>query len=135
MVAINMTSVVFVDPPVSQAVWWTTQGTQNAVMPALALLNTLVAIVGTLFTVLSATRAQSIVLTNDDGWAVAQIRAEFNALEAAGFQVGFGTLLSLQSAPSRRLIFRCLVCSYRPSYQPRRRSSLERGLCLQLLLL
>ncbi|PFH50365.1 hypothetical protein AMATHDRAFT_75649 [Amanita thiersii Skay4041] len=28
-----------------------------------------------------------LVVTNDDGWAVAQIRAEFNALEAAGFDV------------------------------------------------
>ncbi|KAF9457965.1 survival protein sure-like phosphatase/nucleotidase [Collybia nuda] len=30
---------------------------------------------------------QTIVLTNDDGWAVAQIRAEYDALRAAGFQV------------------------------------------------
>ncbi|KAF9463376.1 survival protein sure-like phosphatase/nucleotidase [Collybia nuda] len=30
---------------------------------------------------------QKIVLTNDDGWAVAQIRAEYDALRAAGFQV------------------------------------------------
>jgi 5'-nucleotidase len=32
--------------------------------------------------------AQNIVLTNDDGWAVAQIRAEYTALVAAGFNVG-----------------------------------------------
>ncbi|KAF8182871.1 survival protein sure-like phosphatase/nucleotidase [Pholiota molesta] len=31
--------------------------------------------------------AQNIVLTNDDGWAVAQIRAEYTALVAAGFNV------------------------------------------------
>ena len=31
--------------------------------------------------------AKKIVLTNDDGWAVAQIRAQFDALEAAGFDV------------------------------------------------
>lgn len=31
--------------------------------------------------------AQKIVLTNDDGWAVAQIRAEYTALVAAGFDV------------------------------------------------
>ena len=30
---------------------------------------------------------QDIVLTNDDGWAVAQIRAQNNALKAAGFNV------------------------------------------------
>jgi hypothetical protein len=31
--------------------------------------------------------AQKIVLTNDDGWAVAQIRDEYNQLRAAGFEV------------------------------------------------
>lgn len=31
--------------------------------------------------------SQNIVLTNDDGWAVAQIRAQYNALNAAGFNV------------------------------------------------
>jgi hypothetical protein len=31
----------------------------------------------------------NILLTNDDGWAVAQIRSEFDALDAAGFNVGF----------------------------------------------
>ena len=31
--------------------------------------------------------AQKIVVTNDDGWAVAQIRAEYNALTAAGYDV------------------------------------------------
>nr|BAL02937.1 survival protein SurE-like phosphatase/nucleotidase [Pholiota nameko] len=32
-------------------------------------------------------QAQKIILTNDDGWAVAQIRAEYTALTAAGFDV------------------------------------------------
>ncbi|KAF9481629.1 survival protein sure-like phosphatase/nucleotidase [Pholiota conissans] len=31
--------------------------------------------------------SQKILLTNDDGWAVAQIRAEYTALTAAGFDV------------------------------------------------
>ncbi|KAF8904759.1 survival protein sure-like phosphatase/nucleotidase [Gymnopilus junonius] len=31
--------------------------------------------------------ATKIVLTNDDGWAVAQIRAEYTALKAAGYEV------------------------------------------------
>ncbi len=31
--------------------------------------------------------AQNIILTNDDGWAVAQIRAQFNAISAAGYNV------------------------------------------------
>ncbi|GLB44603.1 putative survival protein SurE [Lyophyllum shimeji] len=31
--------------------------------------------------------AQKIVLTNDDGWAVAQVRAEYSALKAAGYSV------------------------------------------------
>ncbi|KAJ3483053.1 hypothetical protein NLI96_g6573 [Meripilus lineatus] len=33
------------------------------------------------------TSAQKILVTNDDGWAVAQIRAQFNALESAGYDV------------------------------------------------
>ena len=32
--------------------------------------------------------AQKIILSNDDGWAVAQIRAQNTALRAAGFNVG-----------------------------------------------
>ena len=32
--------------------------------------------------------AQKILITNDDGWAVAQIRAEYTALKAAGYNVG-----------------------------------------------
>ena len=31
--------------------------------------------------------SQNIVLTNDDGWAVAQIRAQDDSLKAAGFDV------------------------------------------------
>lgn len=30
---------------------------------------------------------KKVVLTNDDGWAVAQIRAEYTALQAAGYNV------------------------------------------------
>lgn len=30
-----------------------------------------------------------VILTNDDGWAVAQIRAEYDALRTAGFNVVF----------------------------------------------
>ncbi|KAF9546448.1 sure-like protein [Agrocybe pediades] len=35
----------------------------------------------------AASNAQKIVITNDDGWATAQIRAEYNALKAAGYDV------------------------------------------------
>jgi len=31
---------------------------------------------------------RKVVLTNDDGWAVAQIRSEYDALKAAGYDVG-----------------------------------------------
>ena len=34
---------------------------------------------------------RKIVLTNDDGWAVANIRAQNDALRAAGFDVGVPT--------------------------------------------
>ncbi|CAA7262642.1 unnamed protein product [Cyclocybe aegerita] len=37
--------------------------------------------------ILAVCGAQKVVLTNDDGWATAQIRAEYNALKAAGFDV------------------------------------------------
>ena len=36
---------------------------------------------------IGSTLAQKVVLTNDDGWAVAQIRAQNDALKAAGFDV------------------------------------------------
>ncbi len=32
--------------------------------------------------------ATNIVMTNDDGWATAQIRAEYAALKSAGYNVG-----------------------------------------------
>ena len=42
--------------------------------------------------------AQKVVLTNDDGWAVAQIRAQFDALNAAGFNVCLYPLHHLRSS-------------------------------------
>ncbi|PPQ94671.1 hypothetical protein CVT25_009432 [Psilocybe cyanescens] len=40
------------------------------------------------FSLIAACTAQKkVVLTNDDGWATAQIRAEYTALQAAGFNV------------------------------------------------
>ena len=41
----------------------------------------------------SAALSQNVILTNDDGWAVAQIRAQFDALNAAGFSVRIFHLL------------------------------------------
>jgi len=32
-------------------------------------------------------KSQNLVLTNDDGWATAMIRAQFNSLEDAGYEV------------------------------------------------
>lgn len=40
-----------------------------------------------LVAIVAGTTAQKIVLTNDDSWAVAQIRDEYNQLKAAGYQV------------------------------------------------
>ncbi|KAJ6526614.1 survival protein sure-like phosphatase/nucleotidase [Mycena vulgaris] len=40
-----------------------------------------------LLTLFLAVSAQKIVVTNDDGWAVAQIRAQNDALKAAGYDV------------------------------------------------
>lgn len=37
----------------------------------------------------AATCARNLVLTNDDGWAVASIRGQYEALTKAGFDVGF----------------------------------------------
>lgn len=69
-----------------------------------------------LFTVLlcclrTALAQYKVVLTNDDGWAEAQIRAEYEALNEAGFDVS-------ESMTGRvRLLIRteegCLVCSCR----------------------
>lgn len=39
------------------------------------------------FASLAVVCGQNIILTNDDGWTVAQIRAEYTALTAAGFDV------------------------------------------------
>lgn len=36
---------------------------------------------------IAAAYAQNLVLTNDDGWAVAQIRAQYTALTDEGFEV------------------------------------------------
>ena len=46
-----------------------------------------------LATIASANGATKVVLTNDDGWAVANIRAKYNALVNAGFDVSFLMLL------------------------------------------
>jgi len=40
-----------------------------------------------LTTLVVGATAQNIVLTNDDGWAVAQLRDEYNMLRTAGYQV------------------------------------------------
>lgn len=40
-----------------------------------------------LVSLVTGTSAQKILLTNDDGWAVAQLRDEYNQLTAAGYQV------------------------------------------------
>lgn len=40
-----------------------------------------------LATVITSGGGQKLVLTNDDGWAVAQIRAEYEALVWAGYDV------------------------------------------------
>lgn len=45
-----------------------------------------VACISLLFIVASG-YCQKLVLTNDDGWAVAQIRAEYEALTEAGYDV------------------------------------------------
>lgn len=41
----------------------------------------------------SSVLAQKIVLANDDGWAIAQIRAQWEALHAANFDVSSTFLL------------------------------------------
>ena len=45
--------------------------------------------------------AQKIVLTNDDGWVVAQIRAQYDALVASGFDVSPLTFARTRSSPPR----------------------------------
>ena len=39
--------------------------------------------------------AQKVVVTNDDGWAVAQIRAQYNALKSGGFDVSLSSTIFL----------------------------------------
>lgn len=51
-----------------------------------------------------ASAKTTIVLTNDDGWAVANIRAQFDALTNAGFNVSVYT--DLKSGKSRFVLFR-----------------------------
>ena len=80
MVALNMTAEVLVYPQTPLAFWTWPEVAMSA-------LKTLGLSLFSLFATLTATRGQNIVLTNDDGWAVAQIRAQFNALEAAGYNV------------------------------------------------
>ncbi len=40
-------------------------------------------------------QVKNIILTNDDGWAVAQIRAQNDALKAAGYNVSSKHLISI----------------------------------------
>lgn len=49
---------------------------------------TLAFVTSVLSFVLTTNAQTKIVLTNDDGWAVAQVRAQDDALKAAGFNVG-----------------------------------------------
>ena len=46
-----------------------------------------VPIIASLLLSVSSALAQKIVLANDDGWAIAQIRAQWEALHAANFDV------------------------------------------------
>ena len=48
-----------------------------------------VPIIASLLLSASSALAQKIVLANDDGWAIAQIRAQWEALNAANFDVIF----------------------------------------------
>ena len=45
-------------------------------------LNTLAA-----FFLVSSVHGLNVLVTNDDGWAVANIRAQFNSLQSAGYNV------------------------------------------------
>ena len=56
-------------------------------------------------------QAQDIVLTNDDGWAVAQIRAQNDALKAAGFNVSLSCCLYRMISKSDCAIG-CALSSY-----------------------
>jgi 5'-nucleotidase len=50
------------------------------------LLTAMRAVFAQLLALTALVASQKIVLTNDDGWAVAQIRDEYNQLKAAGFE-------------------------------------------------
>ena len=50
-----------------------------------------------LFLSIAVSSKRNILLTNDDGWAVAQIRAQFDALESGKFNVG--VFLPLELTP------------------------------------
>lgn len=55
----------------------------------------------------ATSQAQNLVLTNDDGWAVAQIRAQYSALTSAGFDVS----LSFGLIPIRPRRSYPLICA------------------------
>ncbi|KAI0789179.1 sure-like protein [Abortiporus biennis] len=68
---------------------------------------------GVISAISAPTSAPKVVLTNDDGWATAQIRAQYNALTAAGFNVILSAPADNRSgsssftAPAIPLIFPC----------------------------
>ena len=57
------------------------------IISTMQLLRTLGLVYLPLFMTSITTRAQNIVLTNDDGWATAQIWLQFNALQAADYNM------------------------------------------------
>ena len=67
-----------------------------------------------LFATLITIRAQTIILTNDDGWAVAQIRAQYSALKAGGFDVSISLLLLCQQTYAPTSIGRTFCTCRRP---------------------
>ena len=63
-----------------------------------------------ILTSIAVAYCQSIVLTNDDGWATAQIRAQDNALTAAGFNVSRKAVIVL-AGNLTIVITGCLISS------------------------
>ena len=61
--------------------------TDRAIRDNMTLSNTIVRVVPLCFYASAAFCAGNIVSTNDDGWAVAQIRALYSDMTAAGFNV------------------------------------------------
>lgn len=53
-------------------------------------------------------QALNVVLTNDDGWATANIRAQFDALNSAGFNVRRSVSRVINYSLSPRSSFRLL---------------------------